>query len=81
MTRLREEYVAFERERTTSGEVDFLEFARFVEQRRSIDRECQASTQQLVAAATGVMTPEQRERYFGLLSPALRAENDQTSLN
>ncbi|OHE79331.1 MAG: hypothetical protein A3G75_08725 [Verrucomicrobia bacterium RIFCSPLOWO2_12_FULL_64_8] len=81
VARLREEYAAFERERTTSGEVDFLEFARFVEQRRSIDRECLASTQQLVAAAAGVMTPEQREHYFGLLNPALRAENSRTYFN
>lgn len=72
--RMREEYDAFERERTTSGQVDFLEFAHFVEQRRAIDRECLTSTQQLVADATRVMTAQQRERYFGLLGPVLRGE-------
>ncbi len=74
VVRMREEYDAFERERTTSGQVDFLEFAHFVEQRRAIDRECLTSTQQLVADATRVMTAQQRERYLGLLGPVLRGE-------
>jgi hypothetical protein len=72
--RMREEYDAFERERTTSGQVDFLEFAHFVEQRRAINHECLTSTQQLVADASRVMTSQQREQYFGLLRPAFAAE-------
>jgi hypothetical protein len=62
VVRMRDEYDAFERERTTSG------------QRRAIDRECLTSTQQLVADASRVMTTQQRERYLGLLGPVLMAE-------
>jgi hypothetical protein len=69
---MREEYDAFEHERTTSGQVDFLEFAHFVEQRRAVDRECLTSTQRLVADASHVMTEQQRERYLGLLGPVLQ---------
>jgi Spy/CpxP family protein refolding chaperone len=72
VVRMRDEYDAFERERTTSGQVDFLEFAHFVEQRRAVDRECLTSTQQLVADATRVMTAQQRARYLGLLGPVLQ---------
>jgi len=72
VARMREEYDAFERERTSSGQVDFLEFAHFVEQRRAVDRECLTSTQRLVADASHVMTEQQRERYLGLLGPVLQ---------
>jgi len=72
VVRMRDEYDAFERERTTSGQVDFLEFAHFVEQRRAVDRECLTSTQQLVGDATRVMTAQQRARYLGLLGPVLQ---------
>jgi hypothetical protein len=72
VVRMREEYAAFERERKTVGQIDFLEFARFVEQQRTIDRECLTSTRQLVAATAGVMSPEQRVRYLGLLGAAGR---------
>ncbi len=73
--RMREEYYSFENERTTSGQVDFLEFAHFVEQRRAGDRECLASTRQLVADAAGIMTESQRARYLGLLGPVLIPDN------
>ncbi len=75
VARMREEYDAFEHERTTSGQVDFLEFAHFVEQRRAVDRECLFSTRQLVADAANVMTQNQRARYLGLLGPVLRSDN------
>lgn len=71
VAQMRDEYAAFERARVTEGKVDFLEFARFVEQRRAIDRECLALTHQLVAATSGTMSPQQRERYFDLLGPSL----------
>lgn len=64
---MRDEFAAFERQRTTTGEIDFIEFARFVEERRRIDRECLSSTRQLVDASAGVMTPSQRQRYLSLL--------------
>jgi hypothetical protein len=72
VARMRDEYAAFERTRVTTDRVDFVEFALFVEQRRAIDRECLASTRRLVHAASDVMTPLQRERYFGLLAPNLQ---------
>ncbi|HVU34545.1 MAG TPA: hypothetical protein VHE61_14015 [Opitutaceae bacterium] len=71
VAQMRDEYAAFERGRVTVGQVDFIEFARFVEQRRAIDRECQALTRQLVAATSSTMTPVQRERYLELLGPTL----------
>ena len=80
VSRMREEYIAFERQRTTSGQVDFLEFAHFVEQRRAVDRECLTSTRQLVADAAKVMTAQQRERYLTLLSPVLKT-GDRLFLN
>jgi hypothetical protein len=69
---MRAELLAFEQERLTEGRIDFLEFARFVEKRRGLDRECVRSTQQLVAAAAAVMTAQQREQYYHLLAPALK---------
>jgi hypothetical protein len=70
---MREELAAFEHERRTSGRIDFLEFARFVEQRRALDRACLDSTRTLVAASADVMTPRQREHYLSLLEPALNS--------
>jgi hypothetical protein len=70
VAQMRDEYAAFERERTTVGQVDFVEFARFVEHRRSIDQECLLSTRELVAATCEVMDPAQRARYLHLLTPA-----------
>lgn len=70
VAQLREEYAAFDRQRLATDQVDFVEFARFVEQRRAIDRECLALTRQLVAATSSTMSPEQRERYLDLLGPA-----------
>ncbi len=80
VARMRVEYDDFERERTTSGQVDFLEFAHFVEQRRVVDRECLTSTRQLVADAANVMTAQQRVRYLTFLGPVLTTDN-RTSLN
>lgn len=80
VARMREEYEDFEHERTTSGQVDFLEFAHFVEQRRAVDRECLTSTRQLVADAANVMTDQQRSRYLALLGPVLKSP-DHTVLN
>jgi hypothetical protein len=71
VARMRDEHAAFERERTTAGQVDFVEFARFVAQRRAIDRECLEATNRLVGATSGIMTAQQRERYLGLVGPAL----------
>jgi len=66
-------YTAFENERRSAGQVDFLEFARYVEQRRQLDRECTESTRRLIAQAADVMTPSQRQQYLQLLDPALKS--------
>ena len=70
--RMRGEFAAFELERRTTGQVDFLDFARFVEQRRAVDRECADSTRRLILAASEVMNPQQRKTYLAFLDPALK---------
>lgn len=65
---LQAEYRAFEHSRTTTDQVDFLEFARYVELRRNVSNESQDSTHRLVLAATEVMNPEQRQRYIRLVA-------------
>lgn len=67
LAQLQAEFQSFEKSRRTSDQVDFLEFARFVETRRSVRRESLDSTRQLVMAAAEVMTPEQRQRYLQLV--------------
>jgi len=65
---LQAEFRAFEHSRSTTDQVDFLEFARYVELRRHVSSESQDSTRQLVLATTEVMTPEQRQRYIRLVA-------------
>ena len=74
--RMRAEFAAFERRRQTDGEIDFLAFARYVEEQRTLDRVCSESTRRLIAAAAGVMTPAQRARYLDRFSPAMRSPTD-----
>lgn len=68
---MQKELAAFENERRTADRVDFLEFARFVENRRSLDRACSDSTRRVILASADVMTPAQRQRYFGFLKSTL----------
>jgi len=77
---MRDEYDDFEHQRTTSGQIDFLEFASFVAQRRAVNRECLTSTRQLVADAANEMNAQQRERYLAMLGPVLKS-GDSTLLN
>jgi len=67
---LQAEFSAFEKTRRTSDQVDFLEFARFVETRRHVSRECLDSTRQLVLASAEIMNPQQRQRYIQLVTSA-----------
>ena len=67
---LQSEFAEFEKVRRTSDQVDFLEFARFVEIRRHVSRECLDSTRQLVLASAEVMNPQQRQRYIQLVASA-----------
>ncbi len=68
VSRMQSEFAAFENTRRTTDRVDFIEFARFVDARRSISQECLDSTRKLVLAAANEMTPRQRERYLGIVS-------------
>lgn len=70
VAQLQTEFAAFEEMRRTSDKVDFIEFARFVETRRQINRECLDSTRQLVQATAEVMTPRQRQLYIRLIATA-----------
>ena len=67
---LQTEFAEFEKARQTSDRVDFLEFARFVETRRTINHECLDSTRRLIVAAAEVMTPQQRQHYIRLVATA-----------
>ncbi|MBE2212997.1 MAG: hypothetical protein IAE82_03930 [Opitutaceae bacterium] len=73
VAQMRREFAAFEKARRSSGEVDFLEFARYVDQQRALDRECVDSTRRLVAATVDVMRPEQRRQYLASLGPEFEA--------
>ena len=68
VAQLQSEFAAFEVMRRTNDRVDFLEFARFVETRRQINRKCLDSTRELVLATAEVMTPRQREHYIRLIA-------------
>lgn len=72
VAQMQQTFVEFEKERQTDGQVDFLQFARYVEQRRQLDRECMESTRRLIAEASDVMTPKQKHLYLQLLDPALK---------
>ena len=68
---LRDELAAFEYTRRTDGRIDFLAFARLVEQRRALDRACLESTRRLLASAASEMTPGQKARYLQRFGPVL----------
>lgn len=70
VAQMQTEFSEFEHARRTTDRVDFLEFARFVESRRALDRECRDSTRKLVLASAEVMTPDQRQQYIRLVSTA-----------
>lgn len=68
VTLMQSEFAEFERTRRTADRVDFLEFARFVESRRNLNRACLDSTKQLVLSSAEVMDPEQRAHYLQLVA-------------
>ncbi len=79
VAQMQAEFTAFENTRRATDRVDFIEFARFVEARRTISRQCLDSTRQLVLAAANEMTPLQREHYLGIVSLAERPTSDLTN--
>jgi len=70
VAQMQTEFTEFEQTRRATDRVDFLEFARFVETRRNLNRECLDSTRQLVLASAEVMTPDQRQQYIRLVATA-----------
>jgi capsule polysaccharide export protein KpsE/RkpR len=68
VARLQRELAAFENQRRTTDQIDFLEFAKFAEERRSMDRQCLDSTRLLVESSAKIMTPAQRRRYLALVA-------------
>lgn len=71
VAQLQREFAAFEKTRRTDGQVDFIEFARFLETRRTINQECIDSTRKLVLASADVMDTKQRQRYLGVISEVI----------
>lgn len=72
---------AFEAERRTEGQVDFVAFAQFVENFRQVSLECERSTRQLVHDTASVLDPRQRELYLDLVEPLVaRAPRDHDAL-
>lgn len=70
VAQMQAEFAAFERTRLTTDRVDFIEFARFVEVRRTVSQQCLDSARRLVLASASEMTPRQREQYLGMVSLA-----------
>jgi len=70
LAQMQAEFTVFEQTRKTSDKVDFLEFARFIENRRDLNRACLDSTKQLVLASAQVMDPQQRQRYLNFVTTA-----------
>lgn len=70
VAQMQAEFIEFEKARQSDDRVDFIEFARFVSERRNLNQACQDSTRQLVLASAEVMTPEQRRHYIRMLSSA-----------
>jgi hypothetical protein len=68
VAQMQAEFTAFEKARQSRDQVDFVEFARYVETRRAISRECEDSTRRLVRATADQMTPAQRVQYFGIVA-------------
>jgi len=64
---LHRQFQEFETQRLAAGEVDFLEFSQFINDRREIQDECTTSTHSLILASADLMKPEQRERYLSLV--------------
>lgn len=70
---MRAELESFEATRRRDGRVDFLAFARFVEDWRRVDQLCADTTRQLIAATAEQLDPEQRARYFARVHPSTPA--------
>jgi hypothetical protein len=68
VTRLHRELVAFEDERRTTDKIDFIAFARFLDEQRAMDRQYTDTTRTLVESSARLMTPAQRKRYLSLVA-------------
>jgi hypothetical protein len=68
VTRLQNELAAFEEERRTTDKIDFIAFARFLEEQRALDRQYAETTRMLVDSTARLMSPAQRKRYLMLVA-------------
>lgn len=66
---MRAELTAFEAARRHEGRVDFLAFARFVDDWRRVDRLAAETSRRLIAATAGELSAAQRARYLARLNP------------
>ena len=73
VAQMQQAFAVFEKERQSAGQVDFIEFAHYIDLRRKLDRECTESTRRLIAESSDAMTPRQRQQYLQLLDPALKS--------
>lgn len=78
LNEMKVQLAAYEEQRVETEEIDFLAFARFVAEQRSIDKACEESTRRLIQYSVAEMTPEQREQYLSMLTPALESSETRT---
>jgi phosphoglycerate-specific signal transduction histidine kinase len=74
LVQMQGEFATREQIRRLSDRVDFIEFARLVEARQAVARECQNSTHQLILAVANEMHPNQRRQYLSLVA-ATKSQN------
>jgi hypothetical protein len=68
VAKMQNEFKEFEQAHQSTDRVDLQELARFVESRRSLNRECFDSTCRLILASAEIMTPDQRQRYINIVA-------------
>jgi hypothetical protein len=68
VTRLQAELAAFETERRDTDKIDFIAFAKFLDEQRAMDRQYAETTRMLVDSTARLMTPSQRKRYLTLVA-------------
>jgi hypothetical protein len=67
MAMMRQQFLEFEAQRRGAGEIDFIEFSLFIQDRSLVEEECETSTRDLILASAELMEPDQRERYLSMI--------------
>ena len=68
VTKLQQELLAFEDQRRKTDRIDFIAFAKFLDEQRVMDRQYAETTRMLVESSARLMTPAQRKRYLALVA-------------